>query len=151
MKTAPSLSACIPPIDDWLTTLRANGYRLTDARRALVEIMATSHCSLSAQALFDLAQVTHPDLGMATVYRTLEKLAAVGLVQRVHDSHGCRTYVAATALPGPGLVICQGCGRCDVVDEETVQRLIQQFQQQSNYQIQQYWLQLRGLCAACQL
>ena len=150
MKTASSLSPCRPVIDDWLTSLRASGYRLTDARRALVEMMATSQRPLSAQELFDLAQGAHPDLGMATVYRTLEKLAELSLVQRVHDSHGCHTYVAATALPGPGMVVCQGCGRLDAVDEETLQRLIQHFQHQSNYQIQHYWLQLSGLCAACQ-
>ena len=150
MKTASSLSPCRPVIDDWLTSLRASGYRLTDARRALVEMMATSQRPLSAQELFDLAQGAHPDLGMATVYRTLEKLAELSLVQRVHDSHGCHTYVAASALPGPFMVICQGCGRLDALDDLLLQRLLQQIGQQSNYQVQHYWLQLSGLCAACQ-
>ena len=149
-QTTLSLSTDGPLIDDWLTHLRTSGYRLTEARRALVEIMATSQRPLSAQALFALAQDAHPDLGMATVYRTLEKLAELGLVQRVHDSHGCHTYVAASALPGPFMVICQGCGRLDALDDLLLQRLLQQIGQQSNYQVQHYWLQLSGLCAACQ-
>lgn len=138
-------------IEHWLTRLRASGYRLTEARRILVEMMATSGRPLSAQQLFDLAQAAYPELGMATVYRTLEKLDELDLVQRVHDSHGCHTYIAATVEAQSAVVICRQCGRLDLVDEALVQWLLQQFQRQSQYQIQHYWLQLSGLCTACQL
>lgn len=137
-------------IDEWLSRLRASGYRLTGARRALVEIMVTSDYPLSAQQLFALTQVAYPDLGMATVYRTLEKLEELGLAQRVHDRHGCHTYLAATGLPEPSLVICRVCGRHEPLDEVLFQHVRQLFERQCNYQIQQYWLQLTGLCPDCQ-
>lgn len=137
-------------IDAWLAGLRASGYRLTDTRRALVEIMASSLLPLSAQQLFALAQATHVDLGLATVYRTLEKLDELGLVQRVHDRHGCHSYIASGALSPAAVVICQGCGRLAEVDATILERAIKHVQRQSNYQIQHYSLQLTGLCADCQ-
>lgn len=112
-------------IDEWLSRLRASGYRLTGARRALVEIMVTSDYPLSAQPLFALTQVAYPDLGMATVYRTLEKLEELGLAQRVHDRHGCHTYVAVTGLPEPSLVICRVYGRHEPLDEVLFQHVRQ--------------------------
>lgn len=150
MPTTPPATDLVPPIADWLAQLRASGYRLTAARRALVDLLATSQRPLSARQLYTLAQATHPDLGMATVYRTLEKLEELRLIQRVHDHHGCHRYVGQAGQLVPAVVICAGCGRLEPLDEAMLHPLFQQLQQQSNYQIQHYWLQVSGLCADCQ-
>ncbi len=150
MNATPPATRAQAIIDEWLASLRASGYRLTDTRRALVEIMVGSLQPLSAQQLFALAQATDVELGLATVYRTLEKLDELGLVQRVHDRHGCHRYIASDGLPPPAVVICQGCGRLDEVDAAILERAIKHVQRQSHYQIQHYSLQLTGLCADCQ-
>lgn len=137
-------------IEEWLARLRAGGYRLTEARRTLVELMAASCHPLSAHQLYALAHEAQSNIGLATVYRTLEKLEELGLVQRVHDQQGCHSYIANTGLPNPTLLLCEACGRLAPVNDALLTRLIQSIEEQSDYQIQHYWLQLSGLCTDCQ-
>ncbi|MGA7605419.1 MAG: transcriptional repressor, partial [Anaerolineales bacterium] len=68
---------------NWLTQLQDNGYRLTGARRAVVEIVAASQRALTPVEVYDAARDQYPALGLVTVYRTLEKLEELGLIQRV--------------------------------------------------------------------
>ena len=84
------MSAANPTIEEqsWLATLQRAGYRLTAPRRALVTLLAGSDRVLTAQQLLERAQQEYPELGMATVYRTLEVLEELGLVWRVHDKNG---------------------------------------------------------------
>jgi Fe2+ or Zn2+ uptake regulation protein len=73
-----------PPISEiWLDSLQESGYRLTAPRRAIVAIIADSSRALDAIEIYDQGRSEHPRLGLVTVYRTLEKLEQLGLVQRV--------------------------------------------------------------------
>jgi len=90
----------------WLTQLHENGYRLTDARRAVVEIVEKSTRALTPVEVYDLARKKYRALGLVTVYRTLEKLEELHLIQRVHQPQGCQAFVSA----GHGhqhLLLCQ--------------------------------------------
>jgi Fe2+ or Zn2+ uptake regulation protein len=145
MKNSTSFSF----VDDWLDRLQANGYRLTEPRRAVVEIIAGSERILSPTEIFDLARARCASLGLVTVYRTLAKLEELNLVQRVHRHGDCHAYIAA----GTGhqhLLICQACGRARYFDGDTLEALMAQVSGQSGYRIQDHWLQLFGICDACQ-
>jgi Fe2+ or Zn2+ uptake regulation protein len=71
--------------ENWLKVLSDNGYRLTGSRRAVVEIVGASLRAMTPLEIFDSARATYPELGLVTVYRTLEKLEELHLIQRVHD------------------------------------------------------------------
>ncbi|MBM3123740.1 MAG: transcriptional repressor, partial [Chloroflexi bacterium] len=80
----------------WLSELQENGYRLTEARRAVVELIASAQRALSPLEVYDLARAQHPGLGLVSVYRTLEKLEELHLIQRVHQPRGCQAFIAAS-------------------------------------------------------
>jgi Fur family ferric uptake transcriptional regulator len=86
--------------ETWLTALSENGYRLTSARRAVAEIMAASSRALTPLEVFDSARAAHPELGLVSVYRTLEKLEELHLIQRVHQPGGCQAFISASQPPG---------------------------------------------------
>ncbi|MCX7756209.1 MAG: transcriptional repressor [Anaerolineales bacterium] len=133
----------------WLTALQENGYRLTESRRAVVEIVAASARALTPLEVFDLARAAHPDLGLVTVYRTLEKLEELHLIQRVHQPGGCQAFLTA----GQGhqhLLLCQKCGRAVFFEGDDLQPLFDSIAEKTGYAIQEHWLQLFGLCRACQ-
>ncbi|MGB2911160.1 MAG: transcriptional repressor, partial [Anaerolineales bacterium] len=73
---------------EWLNCLQANGYRLTAPRRVVVETLASSQRILSPLDVYESAWVRYPGLGLVTVYRTIEKLEELGLLQRVHQPSG---------------------------------------------------------------
>lgn len=135
--------------EQWFAALQENGYRLTESRRAVVEIVAASARALTPLEVFDLARVAHPDLGLVTVYRTLEKLEELHLIQRVHQPGGCQAFLAA----GQGhqhLLLCQKCGRAVLFEGDDLEPLFAAIARKTGYVIQEHWLQLFGLCQDCQ-
>ena len=77
----------------WLTQLKENGYRLTNARKAVIETVAGTTFALNPLDVYEQAKANCPGLGLVTVYRTLEKLEELGLIQRVHQPNGCNAYL----------------------------------------------------------
>jgi hypothetical protein len=72
----------------------------------VVDVIANSQRALSPLEVFDLARPQHAGLGLVTVYRTLEKLEELGLIQRVHQPQGCQAFIAAfTGPPAPDPVL----------------------------------------------
>jgi Fur family transcriptional regulator, ferric uptake regulator len=64
--------------DKWLNNLQDSGYRLTGPRRAVVQIMAESEFILDPNQIYLEARQIYPNIGLVTVYRTLEKLEELG-------------------------------------------------------------------------
>ncbi len=133
---------------DWLQTLRAQGYRLTAPRRAVVAVMAAAGRVLEAGEVFAQARQRCPSLGLVTVYRTLDTLAELGLIERVHRPDGCHGYLPA-ASGHQHLLLCRSCGRGTYFEGDDLSALMQAVAEQSGFQVQEHWLQLFGLCAAC--
>jgi len=134
--------------ETWLTALSDNGYRLTGARRAVVEIIAESPRALTPLEVFDLARAAHPELGLVSVYRTLEKLEELHLIQRVHQPEGCQAFVSANQ-GHQHMLLCQKCGKVTFFEGDDLENLISAISGKTGYKIQEHWLQLFGLCATC--
>ncbi len=133
----------------WLTALQQSGYRLTAARKAVVEIVARAESALNPQEVFEQARRKANGLGLVTVYRTLEKLEETGLIQRVHQPDGCNAYLPS----GKGhqhLIICQQCGYAQFFEGDDMQNLFEQVANQHGFAIREHWLQLFGICQTCQ-
>ncbi len=137
-------------VSEWLARLHEAGYRLTAPRRVVVEVIANSRYVLEPQAVHALARQRSPHIGLATVYRTLEKLEDLGLIQRIHRPDGCQAFIAAVEGHRHPL-ICRRCGRVEYFsgDAEIVARLSQHVAEESGYIIQEHWLQFFGLCSEC--
>jgi Fe2+ or Zn2+ uptake regulation protein len=132
----------------WLAQLHTNGYRLTEARRAVVETVARSSRALTPLQVYDRARKAYHALGLVSVYRTLEKLEEMHLVQRVHQPQGCQAFIAA----GHGhqhMLLCQRCGRVTFFEGDDLDKLIGSLAVRTGYRIREHWLQLFGLCARC--
>src|SRR5258706_3097190 len=81
----------------WLTQLQQNGYRLTGARRAVVETVQKSTRAVTPLQVYDMARKKYRALGLVTVYRTLEKLEELHIIQRVHQPLGCQAFITASS------------------------------------------------------
>lgn len=132
----------------WLTQLQENGYRLTEARRSVVETVAASRRALTPVEVYDAARKKYRALGLVTVYRTLEKLEELHLIQRVHQPQGCQAFITL----GEGhqhLLLCQNCGQASFFEGDDLDALIHSIARKSGYSIREHWLQLFGLCSTC--
>ncbi len=135
--------------ENWLTKLRSQGYRLTDARRAVVETVAQSPRALTPADVHDLAKEQYPALGLVTVYRTLEKLEELHLVQRVHQEQGCNAYLAH-AEGHKHLLICESCKKAVYFEGDDLDDFFGEVGKKHNFIVKEHWLQLFGICKDCQ-
>jgi len=134
---------------EWLQRLKAEGYRLTAARRAVVETLAGESKALTPAEIYELGRQRHARLGLVTVYRTLEKLEELGLVQSVHLRDGSHGYLAEFR-GHQHLLFCMNCGRVQYFEGDDLSAIVETLEGESGYQIAEHWLQFSGLCADCQ-
>jgi Fe2+ or Zn2+ uptake regulation protein len=132
----------------WLSQLQEHGYRLTQARRAVVEVIQKSRYALTPVQVFDTARKKYSALGLVTVYRTLEKLEELHLIQRVHQPQGCQAFIAASH-GHEHLLLCQNCGQVTFFAGDDLETLIAAISAKTGYQIHDHWLQLFGFCQDC--
>lgn len=135
-------------IETWLEQLHASGYRITEPRRAIVELMATTTHALSPIEVYDNGRRDYPRLGLVTVYRTLERLEDLGLVQRVHMPDGCHRYLRAVQ-GHQHLLSCTRCGQVEMFAGDDLNALTERVEQTTGYRVEDHWLQLFGLCPRC--
>jgi Fur family ferric uptake transcriptional regulator len=134
--------------ETWLNALSDHGYRLTGSRRAVVEIVAASNHAMTPLEVFDMARVTHPELGLVSVYRTLEKLEELHLIQRVHQPSGCQAFVSASQ-GHQHMLLCQVCGQVTFFEGDDLDTLMSAISARTGYVIEEHWLQLFGRCSNC--
>jgi len=102
---APSLTAAV-------VALRMRGMRVSATRRKLLETLFRAPQPLTAEALAG-------GLDLASVYRNLEALEAVGLVRHVHVGHGPGLYSLAGRRDS-GYAACERCGRHAALEPDSL-------------------------------
>jgi len=97
-----------------MCVVRDSGLRLTAARRLVIESLLKAQQPISAEAIArGVGELPGSDL--ATVYRNLETLEALGIVRHFHAGHGAGLYVLE-GRDHQEYLACEACGRVTCVD-----------------------------------
>jgi Fur family transcriptional regulator, ferric uptake regulator len=134
---------------EWLKCLQENGYRLTAPRQTVVEIIASSQHVLSPLDVYEKARSYYPKIGLVTVYRTVEKLEELDLIQRVHQPSGCHAFTGGFS-GHEHLLICEKCGRVAYFEGDKIDALLANVESESGFKVHDHWFQLFGVCSDCQ-
>lgn len=134
-----------------LTQVEARGIRLTAQRRALIEIMQEASAHLDAANLLELARKRDPKINRATVYRTIELLKRLGMIDELDLMHlnGEKHYYEVKTQQDHLHLACFGCGEIREFATPTFERLRQEIGVKNDFQIQVVRLEVGGLCSAC--
>ncbi len=135
--------------EDWLARLQESGYRRTDRCEAIVQAILASSRALDPVEIFDLVRMRYPGLGLVTVYRTIQKLEELGLIQRLHQEAGCHRVLPATQ-GHQHFMVCSSCSAVVYFSGDNLAELFTRIKQQTGFDIHEHWLQLFGLCPNCQ-
>jgi len=150
MFDSSALAAPVIPSPESVTELLVrHGYRSTAPRRAVVaDVLARSRPFTAEEVVVSL-RTRAPEIGRATVYRTLELLASVDVLSRVLRSDGHPAYIAGT--PGHRHhLVCSDCGEAVTFSACPVDELIRDLSRDTQFRIQGHMLEVFGLCPACQ-
>ena len=127
--------------------LRARGARVTTARRALLSALAgAKDHHLTAADLTATVQRAHPEVHLSTIYRSLESLEELGIVDHVHLGHGRAVYHLADE-PHQHLV-CELCGAVIEVPRDTFVQLTDSVRRAYGFSVRSHFAVV-GRCAAC--
>ena len=126
-----------------LDALRAEGRRVTTARRLVVELLARTTEHLTADELATRVHDAHPEIHLSTVYRTLDSLHEWGLVEHVHQPHGPSFFHLAGAHRH---LVCEECGRIRDVPAREFDALVARISERYAFELHVGHAALVGRC-----
>jgi Fur family transcriptional regulator, ferric uptake regulator len=144
-----------PLADSWVefaeSELRRAGHRASLPRSAVLELIGRQPCVLSANEISHRLRASGQAVGVATVYRTLELLESLKLVQRLDVGRGGARY--EPALPGGEHhhhhLVCDRCGRVTPFEDLQLERAIDRLAGRLDYRVGEHDVILRGSCPDC--
>jgi Fe2+ or Zn2+ uptake regulation protein len=125
------------------------GYRLTAPRRAVAELIAEHDGHFTASELEAHARDRRLDISRATLFRALDLLTELHVVERLDLPTGEHAYVPCARAHHHHL-ICSRCGRTSEVEDCGVAEAVAEIARRSGYRIDSHRLELFGLCRHCQ-
>lgn len=143
----------------WHGKFRGCGYRITVPREAILEVLSKTSEHLSAEDIYMQVHKTHSNIGLTTIYRTLELLVHMGLVFKFDFGDGRARYELSEGPKGTRHhhhLVCTKCGRVidytDFIDDEIelLSRTEKGLSNKFNFKINNHLIQFYGLCEKCQ-
>lgn len=128
---------------------RARGARMTELRRAVLELVWASHEPIGAYDLLRTLQGRGRRAAPPTVYRALDFLVAHGLVHRI-ESRNAFVGCAAPDRPHAGqFLLCRGCGAAAELEDAGVRRAIDAGADALGFAVEARTVEVTGLCPNC--
>jgi Fe2+ or Zn2+ uptake regulation protein len=129
--------------------LRARGERMTGPRRAVLTALAQHGGHLSAEDVIGAVAAVDPSVHRASVYRTLEALSRLGVVQHLHVGHGGTAHHLVTGH-GPHLhAQCRMCGTVHDLPGDLLDEVAAVLAGSHRFALEAGHVALSGLCQAC--
>ncbi len=141
--------------ENFIRLLRENGLKVTRQRlEVLGAIASAAREHLTAEEIFALVKVDSPDIGLATVYRTIQLLEELHLIDRVNFDDGFVRYEMGSAQGNGRLhrhhhLICIKCGRVISFREDLLEELEAEITAATGFRIVNHEVKLYGYCIEC--
>ncbi|HUR23141.1 MAG TPA: transcriptional repressor [Acidimicrobiales bacterium] len=130
-----------------LGLLRAQGGRVTTCRRAILETFLGIGGHVTAEVLTARVQANQPDVHESTVYRFLDELERLGVVDHVHLGHGPAVYHLASDAHHH--LVCDNCGSVEEVPETLFAELRSQLSADYGFRLEPRHFAVTGRCKEC--
>lgn len=124
------------------------GYRVTEPRRWVAELVGRRQGPFTAADLLADASDRRLGIGRATVFRALEVFSEIGIVERLDLSSGEHAYVACEPSHHHH-VVCENCGRTTEIDDAGIRDVVGAVERRTGYTITRHRLELFGRCPDC--
>ncbi len=130
--------------------LGRSGHRWGAARLAVVEVLASHSCCLTARDIADELRARDRRTGIASVYRALDLLHELGLVQRLDVGDGTARYEPADPSgEHHHHLVCDRCGRVTAFEDDRLEQAIAALSKRVDHAIDAHDVVLRGACPDC--
>ena len=129
--------------------LTKDGHRLTTPRQAIIKMVAPRQDHFSAQEVWEDVKLRYSGIGRATVFRTLDLLTELGVLNRIHTGDGCHRYTVCETTHHHHLM-CVDCGSVLSLEAGGIESQIRKMAAEAGFDLLTHHLELVGRCAECQ-
>ena len=131
---------------------RKEGYRLTTQRRAVLDVIVEHpEAHLSPEEIYDIVKIKYPEIGIATVYRTLQLLEKLNMIYRLNFDDGYNRYELSYDPKGNHHhLICLKCGKVMEVELDLLENLENEIERENHFKIVDHNVKFFGYCIDCQ-
>ena len=133
-------------LEEIVTSLREEGFRITPQRIAIVDYLLKTEDHPSAELILKVVRKKYPMVGRSTVYKTLDLLKEKKLVNEM-EIEGEARFDAHTDEHVN--LVCMKCGRIDDLDEDSLREIQIKAAKKSKYLILKSNFELHGYCSSC--
>ena len=146
------MSAVNIDIEALKESLKQKGYKLTPQRRSIVDTIVDSEGKhLTAEEIYDEVKKKCPEIGLATVYRTILLLEQIGIVSKIHLNDGCSRYelVHEDEEHRHHHLICNDCKKVIEVQDDLLEELEERIRNTYGFDILDHSVKFFGICSEC--
>ncbi len=129
-------------------TLNVAGKRVTNQRALIMEIIRQREGHLDADEIYRRAREKEPHLSLSTVYRTLQMLKKLGLVEELHFDEEHHHYEVKPSAEHHHL-ICLGCGRVIEFNRPLSRYIKRNIPEAKGFDIAETEVRMSGYCSKC--
>lgn len=126
------------------------GHRASAPREEVIEAVAELRCSVTAREIADHLRARGSSVGLASIYRALELLERMRLLQRFDVGEGVARY--EPAHPGGEHhhhIVCDSCGRVEAFEDDALERAIGHLAGRTDFAVDAHDVTLHGRCPDC--
>lgn len=147
----------MPGPPKWRHRFQGHVSRWTVPREAILDLLSRTSKHLSAKEIYSSLYKSHPEIGMTTVYRTLDLLARMGLVTKLvlGDGQSRYEFKSGDREKHHHHLVCTKCGKIidysEFLDEELefVRKTEKKLETKYDFKIQDHNIEFLGLCKKC--
>jgi Fur family transcriptional regulator, ferric uptake regulator len=138
-------------IDDIKESLKQKGFKLTTQRRAILDVIIENREKhLSSEEIYELVKEKYPEIGLATVYRTLQLFDELGVIYKLNFDDGRSRYeLYHNEDHQHHHLICLKCGSVIEMEGDLLENLEEAIENTKNFQIVDHNVKFFGYCSKC--
>ena len=134
--------------------LRTNGLKVTNQRIAILEVLNNRPGKhLTAEEIYDYVRRKFPDIGLATVYRTIQLLSELSLIDKLNLDDGYTRYEIGSKNQEESHhhhhLICLECGNVYAFQDDLLENLENRIKDTLGFEVSDHEVKLYGHCKKC--
>lgn len=140
-------------VDNFKENLKQKGYKLTTQRRAILDVIIENREKhLSSEEIYDLVKDKYPEIGLATVYRTLQLFEELGIIYKLNFDDGRSRYeLYHDEDHQHHHLICLKCGSVIEMEGDLLENLEEAIESTKDFEIVDHNVKFFGYCSKCRI
>jgi len=132
--------------------IKAKGFKMTNQRISVLSVLEENIGEhLTAEEIYELVKEDSPEIGLATVYRTIQLLLDLKIIDRLNLNDGCVRYELDNLddTHHHHHLVCERCGKIYEVKDDLLDTIEAQVQKDYKFEITNHILKFYGICEQC--